>query len=141
MTNDQMKVDILPHLIDIPTLAEHLAVTIRHVRRLLAEESLPCHKVGHLVRFDPANMTHWLDERRVWPPGWAGVARRREQAVLPSLINLATVAEHLGVTQRHIRRLIAERRIPFLRVGRLIRFEPAELAAWLEDRCGGRQSA
>jgi excisionase family DNA binding protein len=46
---------------------------------------------------------------------------------------IVVVAEHLGVTQRHIRLLIAERRVPFSRVGRLIRFDPAEIAAWLSQ--------
>jgi excisionase family DNA binding protein len=33
------------------------------------------------------------------------------------------LAERLGVTHRHVRRLVAERRVPFLRVGRFIRFD------------------
>jgi hypothetical protein len=28
--------------------------------------------------------------------------------------------------------LVAERRIPFLRVGRFIRFDPAELSVWVD---------
>jgi excisionase family DNA binding protein len=53
--------------------------------------------------------------------------------VLPQLLDLAQVAERLCTTERHIRRLVAERRIPFVRVGRFIRFDPAQLAAWLEE--------
>jgi excisionase family DNA binding protein len=53
---------------------------------------------------------------------------------LPHLLSIDELAEHLGVTVRHVRRLIAERRIPFLRVGRLIRFDPAEVTAWLDGR-------
>jgi excisionase family DNA binding protein len=44
------------------------------------------------------------------------------------------LAERLGVTHRHVRRLVAERRVPFLKVGRFIRFEPAEIALWLNSR-------
>jgi excisionase family DNA binding protein len=50
---------------------------------------------------------------------------------LPTLIDIATAAHHLGVTPRHIRRLVAERRIPYLKVGHYVRFDPGELEAWL----------
>ena len=48
------------------------------------------------------------------------------------LLDLPAVAERLGVNQRHVRRLVAERRIPFLKWGHLLRFDPAELEAWLD---------
>ena len=48
------------------------------------------------------------------------------------LMDLPAVAERLGVNQRHVRRLVAERRIPFLKWGHLLRFDPAELDAWLD---------
>ncbi len=48
------------------------------------------------------------------------------------LMDLPAVAERLGVNQRHIRRLVAERRIPFLKWGHLLRFDPAEIEAWLD---------
>ena len=51
---------------------------------------------------------------------------------LPQLLDIDHLAQHLGTSQRHIRRLIAEKRIPYLKVGRLIRFDPAEIAAWLD---------
>jgi excisionase family DNA binding protein len=54
-------------------------------------------------------------------------------AVLPKLLTMDELAERLGVTRRHVRRLVAERRVPFLRVGRFIRFDPAEIAAWLHS--------
>jgi excisionase family DNA binding protein len=57
--------DPLPHLLSIDELAEHLGVTVRHVRRLVAERRVPYLKVGRLVRFDPAEITAWLDGRRV----------------------------------------------------------------------------
>jgi excisionase family DNA binding protein len=49
----------------------------------------------------------------------------------PALIDLPAVAERLGVNQRHIRRLVAERRIPFVKWGHLLRFDPAEIEDWL----------
>ena len=50
---------------------------------------------------------------------------------LPELMTMDQLAERLGVTRRHVRRLVDERRVPFLRVGRFIRFDPAEIADWL----------
>jgi excisionase family DNA binding protein len=52
---------------------------------------------------------------------------------LPSrLMDIPTLAETLGVNVRHIRRLVAERRIPFIKWGHLIRFDPVEIAAWID---------
>jgi len=48
------------------------------------------------------------------------------------LLDLPAVAQRLGVNQRHVRRLVAERRIPFLKWGHLLRFDPAEIDAWLD---------
>jgi excisionase family DNA binding protein len=48
------------------------------------------------------------------------------------LMDLPAVAERLGVNQRHIRRLVAERRIPYLKWGHLLRFDPTEIDAWLD---------
>lgn len=53
-------------------------------------------------------------------------------STLPRLLDINELAEHLGTSQRHIRRLIAERRIPYVKVGRLIRFDPEEIATWLD---------
>ena len=50
---------------------------------------------------------------------------------LPRLLDITGLAEHLGVPVRHIRRLVAERRVPFVKWGHLIRFDPAEIARWL----------
>ncbi len=50
------------------------------------------------------------------------------------LLDVAAVAEAMGVTDRHIRRLVAERRIPFLKVGRFVRFDPGALDVWLDEQ-------
>jgi excisionase family DNA binding protein len=61
---------------------------------------------------------------------------------LPALIDLPAVALRLGVNERHIRRLVAERRIPYIKWGHLLRFDPAEIDAWLDAyrRNAGRAS-
>jgi excisionase family DNA binding protein len=48
------------------------------------------------------------------------------------LMDLSTVATYLGVGERHVRRLVLERRIPFIKWGHLLRFDPDEIDAWLD---------
>lgn len=48
------------------------------------------------------------------------------------LLDIPGLADRLGVNIRHIRRLVAERRIPFIKWGHLIRFDPIEIAEWIE---------
>ena len=57
----------LPNLVDIDAIADKLGVTVRHVRRLVAERRIPYVKWGHLLRFDPAAIASWLDAQRVEP--------------------------------------------------------------------------
>jgi excisionase family DNA binding protein len=52
---------------------------------------------------------------------------------LPVLLDSVTLATRLGITERHVRRLVAERRIPFVKVGRFVRFDPAQVSAWLAE--------
>lgn len=52
---------------------------------------------------------------------------------LPQLLTIDQIAERLGTSTRHIRRLIAERRIPYLKVGKLVRFDPDEINCWLNE--------
>jgi len=55
-----------------------------------------------------------------------------QQAELPRLLHITALAELLGVQLRHVRRLVAERRIPFIKWGHLIRFDPVEVAQWID---------
>ena len=61
-----------------------------------------------------------------------------QTAAHPPLIDLPAVADRLGVNHRHIRRLVAEDRIPYIKWGRLLRFDPAEIEAWLDQARTGR---
>jgi len=49
------------------------------------------------------------------------------------LLSIVEVAERLGVSVRHVRRLVQERRIPFFKWGHLLRFDRDEIDAWLEQ--------
>ena len=48
------------------------------------------------------------------------------------LLTVAEVAELLGTTERFPRRLIAERRIEFVKIGRYVRIRESALAALIE---------
>jgi excisionase family DNA binding protein len=52
-------------LIDIAELARWLATSPRHVRRLVDEQRVPYLKIGHYVRFDPAEISDWINAQRV----------------------------------------------------------------------------
>ena len=54
------------------------------------------------------------------------------QLQLPVLIDIPTLARRLGTSDRHVRRLVAEKRIPYLKVGHLVRFDVVEVAEWLQ---------
>lgn len=49
-----------------------------------------------------------------------------------TLIAIEETAAHLGTSVRHVRNLIARREIPYHKVGRLVRFDRADLDAWLD---------
>ena len=50
------------------------------------------------------------------------------------LMNVEAAAERLATTERHVRELIYREEIPYLKVGRLVRFDADDLDAWLETR-------
>lgn len=51
---------------------------------------------------------------------------------MDKLLNVAEAAELLGTTERFPRRLIAERRIRFIRVGRHVRIPASAIAEYVE---------
>jgi excisionase family DNA binding protein len=55
----------LPHLIDVATLAEHLGLTERTIRRKVAQGEIPHYKIGSSIRFDPGEIEAWLEACRV----------------------------------------------------------------------------
>lgn len=52
---------------------------------------------------------------------------------LTRLLNISEVADVLNVDVRHVRRLVHERRIPYLKWGHLLRFDAVEIEAWLDQ--------
>jgi len=48
------------------------------------------------------------------------------------LLDVNQVAERLCVSTRFVRRLVDERRIPFCKLGKFVRFNPADIDAWVQ---------
>ncbi len=51
----------------------------------------------------------------------------------PVLIPIDEVARRLGVEVRHVRRLVYEGRIPYIKWGHLLRFDPKEIQEWVDQ--------
>lgn len=52
----------------------------------------------------------------------------------PVLVDIATVAKLLAVDVRFVRRLVFERRIPYLKLGTHLRFDVADVARWVDEQ-------
>ena len=51
------------------------------------------------------------------------------------LLDVPSVAERLGCTPRYVRRLVMERRIPFVKLGgSKVRFSALELEQWIDTQ-------
>lgn len=61
------------------------------------------------------------------------MATTRQPVSMDRLIAIQDVAEILGVNVRHVRRLVQERRIPFIKWGHLLRFDPVVIASWIDE--------
>ena len=55
----------LPRLVGIDELAEHLGMSVRNIRRLVSERSIPHYKLGRLIRFDVDEVVAWLGASHV----------------------------------------------------------------------------
>ena len=53
---------------------------------------------------------------------------------LPELIDVTGLAKVLGVDVRHVRRLVYEKRIPIVKWGNLVRFDPDEILDWINAK-------
>lgn len=57
-----------------------------------------------------------------------------EGPALSPLLTIHEVAAALQISERTIRRMIADRRLPCVRIGRQLRFAPGALSRWLQAR-------
>ena len=51
-----------------------------------------------------------------------------------SLVDIEELAAWLGIEVGFVRRLIAQRRVPFVKIGKLVRFDPDEIEAWIDGQ-------
>jgi excisionase family DNA binding protein len=58
-------------------------------------------------------------------------AEASRDVVLPRLLTLPEVAETLRVSEKTVRRLVARRRIPCVRIGASLRFSRQALVQWI----------
>jgi excisionase family DNA binding protein len=56
---------------------------------------------------------------------------RSRTEVLDRLLTVEEAADRLGTSVRFVRRLIAERRIAYVKVGRHVRLDPADVEAFI----------
>ena len=56
------------------------------------------------------------------------------QLQFPQLVDIETLAGLLSTSIRHLRHLVAKERIPYVKLGGLLRFDLAEVRAWLQEQ-------
>jgi len=65
-------------------------------------------------------------------PRASSTPTRRLAAERSSLLDAEGLARWLGVEVVYVRRLVSERRIPFVKLGKYVRFDPDEVADWVD---------
>lgn len=50
----------------------------------------------------------------------------------PKLLDVNQVAEYLNVSNGSVSMMVYRRQIPFIKIGGRLRFDPAEIDAWLD---------
>jgi excisionase family DNA binding protein len=56
-----------------------------------------------------------------------------EQLQFPELVDIETVAKLLDVGERYVRRMVAERRVPTVKIGHFVRFDLADIRRFVEE--------
>ena len=74
---------------------------------------------------------------RAGADGAADPIGRHSEREFPALLTLEDVSRALRVNPRTVRRMVAARRIPCVRIGRRLRFVPGDVFRWLESRREG----
>lgn len=62
------------------------------------------------------------------------MAEQSGQQPIPVLIDIKEFARQLGVGERFVRRVVAERNIEIVKVGRYVRFDREVVRRWIEAR-------
>jgi excisionase family DNA binding protein len=61
----------------------------------------------------------------------------REERLNTRLLNVAEAADQLGIASKTLYKWVESGQIPYVRIGRLIRFREADLEEWLEINLHG----
>jgi excisionase family DNA binding protein len=78
-----------------------------------------------------------VTEERVILARNGGTERKKEQMEqlsFPELVDIETVAKLLGVGERYVRRMVAERRVPCVKIGHYVRFDLADIRKRVEEQ-------
>ena len=67
----------------------------------------------------------------------AGVTTAHGQ---PALLDIDGLAVLLATSARHVRRMVLEKRVPYVKVGHFVRFDREDIASWIEDQKVGAAS-
>ena len=55
----------------------------------------------------------------------------RQQQFVSRLINVTEAAEWLGVTSQTLYKMVSHRRVPYVKVGGALKFDPEKLQEWI----------
>jgi excisionase family DNA binding protein len=51
-------------MMSVEDVSRFLNLSVKSVRRLVSRGSLPCYRIGRLVRFMPGDVFRWLEARK-----------------------------------------------------------------------------
>ncbi|MDR2758652.1 MAG: helix-turn-helix domain-containing protein [Spirochaetaceae bacterium] len=54
--------------------------------------------------------------------------------MLEHLIDIAELERRTAIKQATLRKYVAQRKIPFVKIGRLVRFDLSEIESWIRER-------
>ena len=66
-------------------------------------------------------------------PGARRSDARMRELRSKALLGVNELAVRLGTSERFVRRLVCERRVPFHKVGKYVRFDPKDIDEWLAE--------
>lgn len=56
------------------------------------------------------------------------------------MLNIHELAKELNLSESGLYQMVSQRKIPFLKIGRSIRFDSSEIQKWLENKKVGTQN-
>lgn len=114
MTNTAQPDDAL---LDIKHVAALLNISPRTLWRLMRQGKISHVKIGDLTKFRRSAVDEFIEANTI--------------KTSTDLLDAEEAARYLGTSARHIRELWARRELTAVKVGRLNRFDPADLAAYV----------